>query len=233
MRDKKAYLDNLLNNPLDMEQCMFDCVRGILDITKNYFPYTTPLYDNAYKILFDNSLYGELDSDIIGRFNKGLAFSLMALPSTSRFNPNAEVYYNYTTKTISLTPPTTPNTEYCVFPKAIDLYGERGALNTSNAKGSLGSLHWFIIDENGNTTKSVNPERNDARNEKLKNIQTSISYVIGELQKVIKLSKTIHEYDSTINSSQFLNNPNTSEKYKTDIWNTAVDAIEAIKIEMN
>ena len=233
MRDKKAYLDNLLNNPLAMEQCMFDCVRGILDITKNYFPYTTPLYDNAYKILFDNSLYGELDSDIIGRFNKGLAFSLMALPPTSRFNPNAEVYYNYTTKTISLTPPTTPNTEYCVFPKAIDLYGERGALNTSNAKGSLGSLHWFIIDENGNTTKSVNPERNDARNEKLVNIQTSISYVIGELQKVIKLSKTIHEYDSTINSSQFLNNPNTSEKYKTDIWNTAVDAIEDIKAEMN
>ena len=233
MRDKKAYLDNLLNNPLAMEQCMFDCVRGILDITKNYFPYTTPLYDNAYKILFDNSLYGELDSDIIGRFNKGLAFSLMALPSTSRFNPNAEVYYNYTTKTISLTPPTTPNTEYCVFPKAIDLYGERGALNTSNAKGSLGSLHWFIIDENGNTTKSVNPERNDARNEKLTNIQTSISYVIGELQKVIKLSKTIHEYDSTINSSQFLNNPNTSEKYKTDIWNTAIDAIEDIKTEMN
>lgn len=237
MRDKKAYLDNLLNNPLAMEQCMFDCVRGILDITKNYFPYTTPLYDNAYKILFDNSLYGELDSDIIGRFNKGLAFSLMALPSTSRFNPNAEVYYNYTTKTISLTPPTIPNAEsdieYCVFPKAIDLYGERGALNTSNAEGSLGSLQWFILDKNGNTTKSLNPERNDARNNKLQNIQTSISYVIGELQKVIKLSKTIHEYDSTINSSQFLNNPNTSEEYKTDIWNTAIDAIEGIKIEMN
>ena len=129
MRDKQSYLRSALNNPLGIEQTMFDCVRGFCEGLSNYFPYSTPLYDVTYGKFAHNSLRGELNSDIIGYINKELPLFLMSLYDKSYFNPQGEIYFNLRTgQFVESEPPI--GDPYHTFTN-IDLFGNQGTLSTT------------------------------------------------------------------------------------------------------
>ena len=129
MRDKQSYLKNALNNPLGIEQTMFDCVRGFCEGLSNYFPYSTPLYDVTYGKFAHNSLRGELNSDIIGYINKELPLFLMSLDDKSYFNPQGEIYFNLRTGQFTESEPPTGD-PFHTFTN-IDLFGNQGTLSTT------------------------------------------------------------------------------------------------------
>ena len=128
MRDKQSYLKNALNNPLGIEQTMFDCVRGFCEGLSNYFPYSTPLYDVTYGKFAHNSLRGELNSDIIGYINKELPLFLMSLDDKSYFNPQGEIYFNLRTGQFTESKPI--EDPFHTFTN-IDLFGNQGTLSTT------------------------------------------------------------------------------------------------------
>lgn len=128
MRDKQSYLKSALNNPLGIEQTMFDCVRGFCEGLSNYFPYSTPLYDVAYGKFAHNSLRGELNSDIIGYINKELPLFLMSLDDKSYFNPQGEIYFNLRTGQFTESKPI--GDPFHTFTN-IDLFGNQGTLSTT------------------------------------------------------------------------------------------------------
>ena len=129
MRDKQSYLKNALNNPLGIEQTMFDCIRGFCEGLSNYFPYSTPLYDVTYGKFAHNSLRGELNSDIIGYINKELPLFLMSLDDKSYFNPQGEIYFNLRTGQFTESEPPTGD-PFHTFTN-IDLFGNQGTLSTT------------------------------------------------------------------------------------------------------
>lgn len=129
MRDKQSYLKSALNNPLGIEQTMFDCVRGFCEGLSNYFPYSTPLYDVTYGKFAHNSLRGELNSDIIGYINKELPLFLMSLDDKSYFNPQGEIYFNLRTGQFTESEPPTGD-PFHTFTN-IDLFGNQGTLSTT------------------------------------------------------------------------------------------------------
>ena len=128
MRDKQSYLKSALNNPLGIEQTMFDCVRGFCEGLSNYFPYSTPLYDVTYGKFAHNSLRGELNSDIIGYINKELPLFLMSLDDKSYFNPQGEIYFNLRTGQFTESKPI--GDPFHTFTN-IDLFGNQGTLSTT------------------------------------------------------------------------------------------------------
>ena len=128
MRDKQSYLKSALNNPLGIEQTMFDCVRGFCEGLSNYFPYSTPLYDVTYGKFAHNSLRGELNSDIIGYINKELPLFLMSLDDKSYFNPQGEIYFNLRTGQFTESKPI--EDPFHTFTN-IDLFGNQGTLSTT------------------------------------------------------------------------------------------------------
>ena len=129
MKDKQSYLKSALNNPLGIEQTMFDCVRGFCEGLSNYFPYSTPLYDVTYGKFAHNSLRGELNSDIIGYINKELPLFLMSLDDKSYFNPQGEIYFNLRTGQFTESEPPTGD-PFHTFTN-IDLFGNQGTLSTT------------------------------------------------------------------------------------------------------
>ena len=174
MRDKQSYLRSALNNPLGIEQTMFDCVRGFCEGLSNYFPYSTPLYDVTYGKFAHNSLRGELNSDIIGYINKELPLFLMSLYDKSYFNPQGEIYFNLRTgQFVESEPPT--GDPYHTFTN-IDLFGNQGTLSTTELN--------FADDYRKFEGNSYITEKELTSSGKQITYRADIKYVIDMLNKI-------------------------------------------------
>lgn len=174
MRDKQSYLKSALNNPLGIEQTMFDCVRGFCEGLSNYFPYSTPLYDVTYGKFAHNSLRGELNSDIIGYINKELPLFLMSLDDKSYFNPQGEIYFNLRTgQFVESEPPT--RDPYHTFTN-IDLFGNQGTLSTTELN--------FADDYRKFEGNSYITEKELTSSGKQITYRADIKYVIDMLNKI-------------------------------------------------
>lgn len=174
MRDKQSYLKSALNNPLGIEQTMFDCVRGFCEGLSNYFPYSTPLYDVTYGKFAHNSLRGELNSDIIGYINKELPLFLMSLDDKSYFNPQGEIYFNLRTgQFVESEPPT--GDPYHTFTN-IDLFGNQGTLSTTELN--------FANDYRNFEGNTYITEKELTSNGKQIKYRADIKYVIDMLNKI-------------------------------------------------
>ena len=174
MRDKQSYLKSALNNPLGIEQTMFDCVRGFCEGLSNYFPYSTPLYDVTYGKFAHNSLRGELNSDIIGYINKELPLFLMSLYDKSYFNPQGEIYFNLRTgQFVESEPPI--GDPYHTFTN-IDLFGNQGTLSTTELN--------FVNDYRKFEGNSYITEKELTSSGKQITYRADIKYVIDMLNKI-------------------------------------------------
>ena len=174
MRDKQSYLRSALNNPLGIEQTMFDCVRGFCEGLSNYFPYSTPLYDVTYGKFAHNSLRGELSSDIIGYINKELPLFLMSLYDKSYFNPQGEIYFNLRTgQFVESEPPT--GDPYHTFTN-IDLFGNQGTLSTTELN--------FVDDYKNFERNTYITEKELTSSGKQITYRADIKYVIDMLNKI-------------------------------------------------
>ena len=174
MRDKQSYLRSALNNPLGIEQTMFDCVRGFCEGLSNYFPYSTPLYDVTYGKFAHNSLRGELNSDIIGYINKELPLFLMSLYDKSYFNPQGEIYFNLRTgQFVESEPPT--GDPYHTFTN-IDLFGNQGTLSTTELN--------FVDDYKNFERNAYITEKELTSSGKQITYRADIKYVIDMLNKI-------------------------------------------------
>lgn len=173
MRDKQSYLKSALNNPLGIEQTMFDCVRGFCEGLSNYFPYSTPLYDVAYGKFAHNSLRGELNSDIIGYINKELPLFLMSLDDKSYFNPQGEIYFNLRTGQFTESEPI--GDPYHTFTN-IDLFGNQGTLSTTELN--------FIDDYKNFERNAYITEKELTSSGKQIKYRADIKYVIDMLNKI-------------------------------------------------
>ena len=174
MRDKQSYLKSALNNPLGIEQTMFDCVRGFCEGLSNYFPYSTPLYDVTYGKFAHNSLRGELNSDIIGYINKELPLFLMSLYDKSYFNPQGEIYFNLRTgQFVESEPPT--GDPYHTFTN-IDLFGNQGTLSTTELN--------FVDDYKNFERNAYITEKELTSSGKQITYRADIKYVIDMLNKI-------------------------------------------------
>lgn len=174
MRDKQSYLKSALNNPLGIEQTMFDCVRGFCEGLSNYFPYSTPLYDVTYGKFAHNSLRGELNSDIIGYINKELPLFLMSLYDKSYFNPQGEIYFNLRTgQFVESEPPI--GDPYHTFTN-IDLFGNQGTLSTTELN--------FVNDYRKFEGNSYITEKKLTSSGKQITYRADIKYVIDMLNKI-------------------------------------------------
>ena len=174
MRDKQSYLKSALNNPLGIEQTMFDCVRGFCEGLSNYFPYSTPLYDVTYGKFAHNSLRGELNSDIIGYINKELPLFLMSLYDKSYFNPQGEIYFNLRTgQFVESEPPI--GDPYHTFTN-IDLFGNQGTLSTTELN--------FADDYRKFEGNSYITEKELTSSGKQITYRADIKYVIDMLNKI-------------------------------------------------
>lgn len=174
MRDKQSYLKSALNNPLGIEQTMFDCVRGFCEGLSNYFPYSTPLYDVTYGKFAHNSLRGELNSDIIGYINKELPLFLMSLYDKSYFNPQGEIYFNLRTGQFTESEPPTGD-PYHTFTN-IDLFGNQGTLSTTELN--------FINDYKNFERNAYITEKELTSSGKQVKYRADIKYVIDMLNKI-------------------------------------------------
>ena len=174
MRDKQSYLKSALNNPLGIEQTMFDCVRGFCKGLSNYFPYSTPLYDVTYGKFAHNSLRGELNSDIIGYINKELPLFLMSLDDKSYFNPQGEIYFNLRTGQFTESEPPTGD-PYHTFTN-IDLFGNQGTLSTTELN--------FADDYRKFEGNSYITEKELTSSGKQIKYRADIKYVIDMLNKI-------------------------------------------------
>ena len=174
MRDKQSYLKSALNNPLGIEQTMFDCVRGFCEGLSNYFPYSTPLYDVTYGKFAHNSLRGELNSDIIGYINKELPLFLMSLDDKSYFNPQGEIYFNLRTGQFTESEPPTGD-PYHTFTN-IDLFGNQGTLSTTELN--------FADDYRKFEGNSYITEKELTSSGKQIKYRADIKYVIDMLNKI-------------------------------------------------
>ena len=174
MRDKQSYLKSALNNPLGIEQTMFDCIRGFCEGLSNYFPYSTPLYDVTYGKFAHNSLRGELNSDIIGYINKELPLFLMSLYDKSYFNPQGEIYFNLRTgQFVESEPPI--GDPYHTFTN-IDLFGNQGTLSTTELN--------FANDYRKFEGNSYITEKELTSSGKQITYRADIKYVIDMLNKI-------------------------------------------------
>ena len=173
MRDKQSYLKSALNNPLGIEQTMFDCVRGFCEGLSNYFPYSTPLYDVTYGKFAHNSLRGELNSDIIGYINKELPLFLMSLDDKSYFNPQGEIYFNLRTGQFTESEPS--GDPYHTFTN-IDLFGNQGTLSTTELN--------FIDDYKNFERNAYITEKELTSSGKQIKYRADIKYVIDMLNKI-------------------------------------------------
>lgn len=174
MRDKQSYLKSALNNPLGIEQTMFDCVRGFCEGLSNYFPYSTPLYDVTYGKFAHNSLRGELNSDIIGYINKELPLFLMSLYDKSYFNPQGEIYFNLRTgQFVESEPPI--GDPFHTFTN-IDLFGNQGTLSTTELN--------FADDYRKFEGNSYITEKELTSSGKQITYRADIKYVIDMLNKI-------------------------------------------------
>lgn len=173
MRDKQSYLKSALNNPLGIEQTMFDCVRGFCEGLSNYFPYSTPLYDVTYGKFAHNSLRGELNSDIIGYINKELPLFLMSLDDKSYFNPQGEIYFNLRTGQFTESKPI--GDPYHTFTN-IDLFGNQGTLSTTELN--------FVDDYKNFERNAYITEKELTSNGKQIKYRADIKYVIDMLNKI-------------------------------------------------
>ena len=174
MRDKQSYLKSALNNPLGVEQTMFDCIRGFCEGLSNYFPYSTPLYDVTYGKFAHNSLRGELNSDIIGYINKELPLFLMSLYDKSYFNPQGEIYFNLRTgQFVESEPPT--GDPYHTFTN-IDLFGNQGTLSTTELN--------FVDDYKNFERNAYITEKELTSSGKQITYRADIKYVIDMLNKI-------------------------------------------------
>lgn len=173
MRDKQSYLKSALNNPLGIEQTMFDCIRGFCEGLSNYFPYSTPLYDVTYGKFAHNSLRGELNSDIIGYINKELPLFLMSLDDKSYFNPQGEIYFNLRTGQFTSEPPT--EDPFHTFTN-IDLFGNQGTLSTTELN--------FINDYKNFERNAYITEKELTSSGKQIKYRADIKYVIDMLNKI-------------------------------------------------
>ena len=174
MRDKQSYLKSALNNPLGIEQTMFDCVRGFCEGLSNYFPYSTPLYDVTYGKFAHNSLRGELNSDIIGYINKELPLFLMSLDDKSYFNPQGEIYFNLRTGQFTESEPPTGD-PFHTFTN-IDLFGNQGTLSTTELN--------FIDDYKKFERNAYITEKELTSSGKQIKYRADIKYVIDMLNKI-------------------------------------------------
>ena len=174
MRDKQSYLKNALNNPLGIEQTMFDCVRGFCEGLSNYFPYSTPLYDVTYGKFAHNSLRGELNSDIIGYINKELPLFLMSLDDKSYFNPQGEIYFNLRTGQFTESEPPTGD-PFHTFTN-IDLFGNQGTLSTTELN--------FVDDYKNFERNAYITEKELTSSGKQIKYRADIKYVIDMLNKI-------------------------------------------------
>ena len=174
MRDKQSYLKSALNNPLGIEQTMFDCVRGFCEGLSNYFPYSTPLYDVTYGKFAHNSLRGELNSDIIGYINKELPLFLMSLDDKSYFNPQGEIYFNLRTGQFTESEPPTGD-PYHTFTN-IDLFGNQGTLSTTELN--------FVDDYKNFERNAYITEKELTSSGKQIKYRADIKYVIDMLNKI-------------------------------------------------
>lgn len=174
MRDKQSYLKSALNNPLGIEQTMFDCIRGFCEGLSNYFPYSTPLYDVTYGKFAHNSLRGELNSDIIGYINKELPLFLMSLDDKSYFNPQGEIYFNLRTGQFTESEPPTGD-PYHTFIN-IDLFGNQGTLSTTELN--------FADDYRKFEGNSYITEKELTSSGKQIKYRADIKYVIDMLNKI-------------------------------------------------
>ena len=174
MRDKQSYLKSALNNPLGIEQTMFDCIRGFCEGLSNYFPYSTPLYDVTYGKFAHNSLRGELNSDIIGYINKELPLFLMSLDDKSYFNPQGEIYFNLRTGQFTESEPPTGD-PYHTFTN-IDLFGNQGTLSTTELN--------FIDDYKKFERNAYITEKELTSSGKQIKYRADIKYVIDMLNKI-------------------------------------------------
>ena len=174
MRDKQSYLKSALNNPLGIEQTMFDCIRGFCEGLSNYFPYSTPLYDVVYGKFAHNSLRGELNSDIIGYINKELPLFLMSLDDKSYFNPQGEIYFNLRTGQFTESEPPTED-PYHTFTN-IDLFGNQGTLSTTELN--------FIDDYKNFERNAYITEKELTSSGKQIKYRADIKYVIDMLNKI-------------------------------------------------
>lgn len=174
MRDKQSYLKSALNNPLGIEQTMFDCVRGFCEGLSNYFPYSTPLYDVTYGKFAHNSLRGELNSDIIGYINKELPLFLMSLYDKSYFNPQGEIYFNLRTGQFTESEPPIED-PYHTFTN-IDLFGNQGTLSTTELN--------FADDYRKFEGNSYITEKELTSSGKQITYRADIKYVIDMLNKI-------------------------------------------------
>lgn len=173
MRDKQSYLKSALNNPLGIEQTMFDCVRGFCEGLSNYFPYSTPLYDVTYGKFAHNSLRGELNSDIIGYINKELPLFLMSLDDKSYFNPQGEIYFNLRTGQFTESKPI--GDPFHTFTN-IDLFGNQGTLSTTELN--------FVNDYRKFEGNSYITEKELTSSGKQIKYRADIKYVIDMLNKI-------------------------------------------------
>lgn len=173
MRDKQSYLKSALNNPLGIEQTMFDCVRGFCEGLSNYFPYSTPLYDVTYGKFAHNSLRGELNSDIIGYINKELPLFLMSLDDKSYFNPQGEIYFNLRTGQFTESKPI--GDPFHTFTN-IDLFGNQGTLSTTELN--------FADDYRKFEGNSYITEKELTSSGKQITYRADIKYVIDMLNKI-------------------------------------------------
>ena len=173
MRDKQSYLKSALNNPLGIEQTMFDCVRGFCEGLSNYFPYSTPLYDVTYGKFAHNSLRGELNSDIIGYINKELPLFLMSLDDKSYFNPQGEIYFNLRTGQFTESKPI--GDPFHTFTN-IDLFGNQGTLSTTELN--------FIDDYKNFERNAYITEKELTSSGKQVKYRADIKYVIDMLNKI-------------------------------------------------
>ena len=174
MRDKQSYLKSALNNPLGIEQTMFDCIRGFCEGLSNYFPYSTPLYDVTYGKFAHNSLRGELNSDIIGYINKELPLFLMSLDDKSYFNPQGEIYFNLRTGQFTESEPPIGD-PYHTFTN-IDLFGNQGTLSTTELN--------FIDDYKNFERNAYITEKELTSSGKQIKYRADIKYVIDMLNKI-------------------------------------------------
>lgn len=174
MRDKQSYLKSALNNPLGIEQTMFDCVRGFCEGLSNYFPYSTPLYDVTYGKFAHNSLRGELNSDIIGYINKELPLFLMSLDDKSYFNPQGEIYFNLRTGQFTESEPPTGD-PFHTFTN-IDLFGNQGTLSTTELN--------FVDDYKNFERNAYITEKELTSSGKQIKYRADIKYVIDMLNKI-------------------------------------------------
>ena len=172
-RDKQSYLKSALNNPLGIEQTMFDCIRGFCEGLSNYFPYSTPLYDVTYGKFAHNSLRGELNSDIIGYINKELPLFLMSLDDKSYFNPQGEIYFNLRTGQFTESKPN--GDPYHTFTN-IDLFGNQGTLSTTELN--------FIDDYKNFERNAYITEKELTSSGKQIKYRADIKYVIDMLNKI-------------------------------------------------